>query len=542
MSASVARGASPMPADARAPVWLGRHPRRNLIWAVALLGLAIRLATLVATRHLAGSWEYDDAVYFGTAVRLVHGVIPYRDFVLVQPPGVPLVLAPVALLAYPLGTHHALELARAVVPVVSFANVLLLGRLLRHRSLLVVGTACLFLALYPDAILASSALLLEPFLNCFCLVACVLLFEGDRLTSRVDLAVWAGLAFGVGGTMKTWAVIPMAAILLLLLGRGRLAQAAGLLIGGAAGFLLPCLPFLLLAPRQFVHQVALDQLGRTGQAGLSIVIRLEFMTSVWPGLGVPTGHLYKLLAVGAAVVVVVVVGAAFLLRPSPPPGGRRSWSISALEAFALLAVLLVGLALCWPADFFYHYPAFLAPFLGLLLALAVGRLAAWHLKAVTAAVALVALAGLLHALAIPVLLQRAADPSAAIARVIPAGACVVTDEAEYTINADRFLSRVPGCPQMVDALGTTMASSGSQDPSSPEAQSAAPLWLRDFQRAQYLLLTPLSFDRIPWNRALESYVERNFHPVLSAPVLVLRRNAHATAPIPLPLPPVSPGS
>ncbi len=517
--------------------WLGRHPQRNLAWAAAILGLAIRWATLVVTGHLTGSWEYDDAVYFGTAVQLVHGLVPYRDFVLIQPPGVPLALTPVALLSFPLGTHTALEAARGLVPLVSFANVLLLGRLLRHRSPLAVAAACLVLALFPDAILASSALLLEPFLNLFCLLGVLALFSGDQLTQRTDLTIWAGLAFGLGGTMKTWAVIPLAAVAVVMLLRGRVAQVVVLAVAAGVGFLLPCLPFLLLAPGPFVHQVLLDQLGRTGQAGQPILVRLEFMTTVWPGLGVPPGHRYQVLAAAAAGVLLAVFAAAFAVLPGE--GNRRI--PTQLEAFALLSVLLVGLALCWPAEFFYHYAAFLAPFLALLLGLAVARLERRRPQLIAALVAVVFVGGLLHAAAIPALLQRAQDPSALLASTIPEGACVVTDESEYTLNADRFLARQKGCPVVVDALGTTISISGSQVPSSPQAQAAAPAWLGYFSSATYLLITPLSGDRIPWNGPLESYVERNFHPVLESPVLVLKRNPAVPVPVALPLPIVSPG-
>src|SRR5262249_60012363 len=47
-----------------------------------------------------------------------------------------------------------------------------------------------------------------------------------------------------------------------------------------------------------------------------------------------------------------------------------------------------------------------------------------------------------------------------VANVVPAGACVVTDQASYLILANRFVSSVPGCPQLVDGLGTDLALSG----------------------------------------------------------------------------------
>jgi hypothetical protein len=40
--------------------------------------------------------QYDDGVYFGNAVRLVHGAIAYRDFAMVLLPGSMLLMTPVA--------------------------------------------------------------------------------------------------------------------------------------------------------------------------------------------------------------------------------------------------------------------------------------------------------------------------------------------------------------------------------------------------------------------------------------------------------------
>src|SRR5262249_56995357 len=56
--------------------------------------------------------QYDDGPYFGSAVRLVHGVLPYRDYAFVQPPGITVLTSPVALLTYLTGTAWGLCLAR----------------------------------------------------------------------------------------------------------------------------------------------------------------------------------------------------------------------------------------------------------------------------------------------------------------------------------------------------------------------------------------------------------------------------------------------
>jgi len=523
---------------------VGGLRRRTIVGAIALLAIVLRLATLVLTHHLSGVFEYDDGVYFGSAVMLVHGHIPYRDFVLIQPPGLTLLLTPWALLSNWTGTLRALELARLAMPVVAGANVVLLGLLLRHRSRLVAAVACLLLAVFPDDILASTALLLEPFLIFFCLLALVLIFVGDRLTDSGWRVFWAGIALGIGADVKLWAAFPGVVLLVLCLPRPR--RAATLVGGAILGGLLPALPFLIAAPNAFWHQVVVDQAGRTGATALSSLVRLEFLTGVWPGLGVPPGHLYELLAAAAVVGVAVVVLAGFGTSLRPAKAGQalsaeeQRGRLSQLELFALGGALVTGLALLVPADFFYHYAAFFGPFLALLGGLAVGRLAYFHPKPVGALVAVIGVVGLVHALAIPLLLQRAPRPGAQLAALIPAGSCVVTDDPEYTLTANRFLANSPSCPLLVDGLGTTIAISGSQDPSSSAAQPAAPTWLSYFRRADYLILTPLSGSRIPWNRQLERYLDLHFRAVARSPALVLDRLlAQSAQPARLPLPPLA---
>ncbi|MGC2192588.1 MAG: hypothetical protein WA751_09675 [Candidatus Dormiibacterota bacterium] len=543
MSASAGRW-NKEPSDHLALASPGGTGWRKIVAAGAILAIALRVATLVMAHHLSGVFEYDDGVYFGSAVMLIHGHLPYRDFVFIQPPGVTLLLTPFALLSNWVGTDRGLELARLAVPVVAGANVVLLGVLLRHRSRLVVATSCLLLAVFPDDILASTALLLEPFLILFCLLALVAIFDGDRLSASGWRVFWAGAALGFGADIKLWAVFPAAILLLLCLPRP---SRATTLIGGAGlGFLLPALPFLIAAPTAFWHQVVVDQAGRTGASALSPLIRLEFLTGVWPGLGVPTGHLYEFLAAAALIGIGAVVLAGFGTSLGQAHGagsggakGHRG-RLSQLEMFALGCTLLTGVALLIPADFFYHYAAFFGPFLALLVGLAVGRLGPLHPQPVLGLVALVGAIGLLHALAIPLLLEKAPTPGAEIAALIPAGSCVVTDDPEYTLTANRYVADSANCPLLVDGLGTTIAISGSQLPSSPSAQKAAPTWLSYFRRADYLVLTPLSGSRIPWNRTLERYLELHFRAAALSPALVLARLSHPlTQPVALPLPPLA---
>ena len=72
------------------------------------LALALRLLLLSRPGYLLGVTEYDDGPYFGSAVMLVHGLLPYKTFILVQPPGITLLMVPSALLSKVTGTATAM--------------------------------------------------------------------------------------------------------------------------------------------------------------------------------------------------------------------------------------------------------------------------------------------------------------------------------------------------------------------------------------------------------------------------------------------------
>lgn len=86
-------------------------PAGGVIMAAALLALGLRTYRLARPGELFGVAWYDDGVYFGSAVRLVHGVLPYRDFVFVQPPGITLLMVPVALLSKVTGAACGIAVA-----------------------------------------------------------------------------------------------------------------------------------------------------------------------------------------------------------------------------------------------------------------------------------------------------------------------------------------------------------------------------------------------------------------------------------------------
>jgi alpha-1,2-mannosyltransferase len=507
-----------------------------LILLAALVALGLRLEEVLRPGHLFGVVQYDDSVYLGAALRIVAGQLPYRDFVTIQPPGLPILLVPVAALAHWIGARGAMAVARLLVPVVSAVDVVLLGLLVRHRGPLVAGVACFALAAYPDDLLSAPTVYQEPFLNLFCLVGAGLAFQGDGL-ARSGRRLWlAGLVFGLGGAVKLWAVFPVVVLVILLWRRPR--GGLALIAGAGVGFLVVCSPFLLLSAPAFVHQVLISQALRVDVVRVPIAVRLVLITGVVITNVVQVTTVQRQLGLGIAGLLAGFLSVCFLALPAPrvagAPATRVGWwerrRTTALERFALGSLVLTLLAFMIPDDFYFHYATFLGPFLMLSLALAVGRLLPLLREVAVGLSALVLLGALMHALLVARGVSPAPDPAAALDRLIPPGACVVTDNPAYLISANRY-GAGPGCPPLVDPYGATIDLSQGRVANGGAASSGAAVaaWRGYFERAEYLLLTPASGVRIPWTPALESYVERHFRMEAISPVLVLIRGGGGAA-------------
>jgi hypothetical protein len=509
-----------------APVVRRITPVGVIIACTAALAAALRFYQLARHGYLFGITQYDDGVYFGSAVRFVHGALPYRDFVSVQPPGIIWLMAPVALATKAMGTAWGLAIARMLTVCADTAGVVLIGLLVRHRGILAVTTACGILAVYPEAIGASSTLMLEPWLNLFCLISALAAFDGERLAGRKRL-LWAGVAVGFAGAIKLWAIAP--ALVLAALCATRPRRAPAFAAGAAAGFLIPVLPLALLAPTTFWDGVFVAQFSRAGIVRVSVWTRLEGMTGLTNVGGANHGMAALVLFVVVALVGTTCAGASILAGRLPPE----------LEWFALATTALITLMLLLPAQYFHHYTSFLGPFLAISLALPPARLATarWARAAGTViAAAVVCVIALIQFRA-----EAALAPSprftAKSVRAIPPGACVVTDMVSITISVDRFVSRAPGCPLIVDTTGTDYTLSGGHNGWTGAASSPAVrrVWQDAFAHAQYIWLSGRNQKWIPWTHSLVEYFDAHFvrvgNSVAGAPSkLFVRRELAASLP------------
>ena len=493
------------------------------------LALGLRVYQLARPNYLSGPTQYDDGADFGSALRPVDGSLPYRDFIFVQPPGIALLLTPVALLAKAIGTDGGLVVARILTVCASALGVLLLGRMVRHRGPLATTLACGILAVSPDGILDASTVFLEPWLVLACLVGASVMFEGDELTlNRTRLAL-GGIAFGVAGTIKAWAILPVLVLVWLVWRAGGRRSITAYVSGLAGGFIVPVVPFVVMAPHAFFNDIVVAQLSRTDVVRVPLILRLASMSGI-------TGLLqFSHLSAGEAKVILATVAiAGLLLAWVALTAVPRPRSMPTLDRFAIGSLVVVLLALLWPPDYYPHYAGFFAPLLGLAVGLAaagiVGALApgfVWRLT-IVAAIGIAVMAG------IRVNYESGVGrptPTAWVDRLAPPGSCVLTDSAALTITADRFISTDPRCSKMVDAFGTSLALNHGRNGlmASSADVSLETVWLSGLQGARFVWLqcgppVALICDRrgstnrlVPWTPEILDYFRRHFRPLATGP-------------------------
>jgi alpha-1,2-mannosyltransferase len=483
--------------------------KRALLSVPIAVALVLRVLQLSRPGYLFGITEYDDGVYATEAMQFVHGMMPYRDFPMVHPPGILLLMAPIAALQHQLGSAGVLALCRVVTLIVDVVNVVLVGRVLRHRGLAAQFVGMTLMAVFPACLVGSHTLLLEPYLNLFTLLAVLVGFREGSFGGPAR-AFACGCLFGLAAMVKIFAVPPAAVLLAVLLFRHR-SRAVSLLSGAVLSVLTVTLPFLVQAPGAFLRESIVDQVVRSSMT----------RTPLWPRVDELDG--LSLFGGGVPVIVALAVAAAigsglvFVVVRSRR--AERRWDD--LTAFALPS-LIVGLgALLWAATMWFHYADFLAPYaaivLGVMTPAAVGtvgrsRWVTWGLV-VTATGAVVAEAFVIGG-------YQGSPPATALKQLIPPGACVFSDQVSTTVAAGVW-HPLAGCPPIVDSDGATLSWDGGVEPQTLVDQGRAAAetarWESVLSRADYLVLTS-KVGTLPMTPSLWNFIHENFRPVATLPI------------------------
>ncbi len=409
--------------------------------------------------------EYDDGVYYASAKALVSGQIPYRDFTILHPPLVPLLLAPFAAVGSLAGDPTGLLLARCAVVGVSVANLFLLRTIASRyvgakASLLAAG----LYAVYPNAVVAEHTFLLEPVVNVFVLLALYLLTRPGARSAAVG---WSAVALGAAVSVKVFAAAWVVALGAALLLRRQPRDAGRVLLVVAAAIAVLWGPFVLLAPRDTVRDLVTTQLNRPLD-GANRTTRLLNMAGVEPFV-----HLERATALpiaAAALVVLALVALAARRGFADLTGGTQD---AALLWWVLSLALLVSVtAFAFSSSYFPHYAGFLAPPLALLSAGAAGW--AWRAgrrtgiscddsptrRGLNAGVAaIVVAAGLWFSFGSVDELRGWSGQGSireAAAAGLPPSACVYSDAASLSLAADRFNVPTNRCPGWIDGRGVAL--------------------------------------------------------------------------------------
>lgn len=475
--------------------------RRAPLTAVLLLAVGLRTWPWLQPHVFRGVQEYDDGVYYGAASLLLRGVVPYRDLTIVHPPAAALLLAPFAALGQVLDDGTGLAAARVFVLLVAVANVLLVYRcaaalpLAAARPRLAGLVAATAYAVLPGAVVAEHTVLLEPLTTLLCLIAVILLLRSTP-SPRLLLAAGALLAIAMSTKAFGVAYLLVVAVVLVLARRGRALLWLGL--GVTLGIAVVDLPFVLLAPGAFWHDVVVTQLSRPLDSGAGRWERLVDMAGLGPLPAVVGAPLL-------AVLVAVVVCRAWHARgPS-----YRGW--------VGLAVL-VAVAFDGAASYFPHYGEFLAAPLAVLLA---GAATSGH-RLLRGGVALLLIAFLVGTLAdLP---TRGQGDLRALGARIPAGSCVFAESASVAIATGHLEVPTRDCPSWLDGRGVAY----TQNTDWPRDRSFYFAGFTSDRRWQAALVDQLSHARFllisrpvdqirEWSQSTRSYALATFSPTLVVP-------------------------
>ncbi|KHK99469.1 hypothetical protein LK09_02140 [Microbacterium mangrovi] len=421
-----------------------RNGARDIRWwilygSIAAVAFGARLLMVLRGGGLLGVGGYDDGVYYAASAALVHGRLPYRDFLFIQPPGVVVAGAPFAWFGSLTSDSLGFAAAHLGFMLVGAISAALVAVILRRFGFIAAAAGGLAYAVSYVAMYAERSILLEPFGTLGILLALVVLSR-PRLRAQPGWLIAAGVALGMTCGFKIWYIVP-AVIIIAWSGRGWWRMLLGAVIGGC----LIYLPFFLADPAAAVGEIVLDQLGRSG-ASPSLGSRVHMIVGDYPA---PTAlaHLgvnkYTVTIVSALVALAAVVIAATVRR------ARLYVVLFVADAVVLLTA----------PSFFLHYTALTAPMLALVFGVAVGRVA----ELIRVPGARFAFAGgvavLLVALNAPTVLHgtgREVPAPRLTAEVQAVDGCVIADDPTLLAVTD-VLSRDlrAGCPLWPDVTGYT---------------------------------------------------------------------------------------
>jgi len=303
--------------------------------AIAAVGWALRAFPLIDVGAFGYPVDYDEGVYFGSAALLARGQVPYRDFVMVHPPGLLYFLLPAAWSSEP---ATGLAAARWLATLVGAVNILLIGRVaLRWAGPTAAIVAAAFYAAHPEAVLAERGPFLEPSLNLCCIAfALVWLKNASNHPSGRGMLICGALC-GVACSIKITGGVWLIAALLAT-PPIKLRQLLAFAIAAVVTWLACCAPVAAFDSESFFREVFWFHLHRPRDGASSVLSRLRGMFAA-RGLILDTA----LIAVGLTFAAL-----------------RARYRVRTVERFFLSAFVLTVATFLTARSFWDQYNAHLA--------------------------------------------------------------------------------------------------------------------------------------------------------------------------------------
>lgn len=454
------------------------------------LALALRLLVPLTTGGLEGAFGYDASVYYASGAALVHGRVPYGDFILLHPPGAMLATAPAAWIGGLTSDQAGFAVVTILFAAVGAANAVLVaavaGRLGLGRGASIAGG--LFYAVWFGAVHAEYQSRLEPLANCLLLCGLLAYVSIDGRHGR-RAAILCGAGLGAAVCVKVAYAVPLAVVVgWLLVVHRRRRDAGRVALGAVAAMTVLCGPFLALAPSAMWEMVIAQQAGRDQSNSVREVLLLQRLPDA-------IGSWWLVLAIEGAV---LIVAALLVVLARRVPAARLPVAL----LFAQAAVLVAA------PSFFVFYLDYLTPAAALCVAAGAtwrpvpGRRRIDRVAARTVASAgFVVVVAVLMAPAVGLWYGRGSSaaryPSEQLAPAVRHARCVMSDSPMGLILLDSLSRNLAnGCRNWVDVTGRTYA---------PDMVVRRPGGRR----------VPRDANRV-WQRALRDYL-------LSGDAVIIRR-------------------
>jgi len=417
---------------------------RTVEIVVVVVAIAARLGVVLRDGGLHGIIGYDCGVYFAGADALIHGRMPYRDFTMVHPPGITLILTPFALLTRVMTDWHAFIIATLAFCVLGGVNAVLVVAVCRRFGFgtLAAGTAGLFYAAWFGSVSGEFEVKLEPLANFFLLCGLMAVLRAQRHPSRWATVV-AGLVLGLTMTVKIWWVVPVAVLVVWHAWRRRSVRSgAELALGATTAVIVVYTPFFVADPTGMFSSVVTDQLGRP-RKGTS-AHRLSGLTTV-PEL---FRHMPRATQAWVVVPFVLVTVAILVL----------AWRASII-ARILVALVIIQLVVLFAApSWFEYYSDYVAVSLSMTVGAAASTVSATRRVSLRQTPSFLLTATMLTiTTAVTIAGTAAIRPYSGAAKLTHAVRhvpCVMTNFTTLLIRVDALTRGLKdGCPNWIDITG-----------------------------------------------------------------------------------------